>query len=254
MELFFTWFLVFVRTAAFLYFFPLFSGGNVPARLRISLAGMFSILIASSVQNPVDLASFQVVQVVFLIFQEVSIGLYLSMSTRLIFYGIQLAGHFMSTEMGLQTSTLITPADSIPVAIPAAVLNMLAIMLFLSLDIHHMLILTFQRTYDVLPIGGAVLSNPLFDDMTLRAGRLFLLGVQIAAPLIAISFLLNVVLMMLGRAVPQMNIFFESFTIRLMSGLIVFGVSISLASQRIADELRRLPQNLIEAGRLLSGH
>ena len=125
--------------------------------------------------------------------------------------------------MGLQTSTLITPADSIPVAIPAAVLNMLAIMLFLSLDIHHMLILTFQRTYDVLPIGGAVLSNPLFDDMTLRAGRLFLLGVQIAAPLIAISFLLNVVLMMLGRAVPQMNIFFESFTIRLMSGLIVFG-------------------------------
>jgi flagellar biosynthesis protein FliR len=233
MELFFTWFLVFVRTSAFLYFFPLFSGGNVPARLRISLAGMFSILIASSVQNPVDLASFQVVQVVFLIFQEVSIGLYLSMSTRLIFYGIQLAGHFMSTEMGLQTSTLITPADSIPVAIPAAVLNMLAIMLFLSLDIHHMLILTFQRTYDVLPIGGAVLSNPLFDDMTLRAGRL---------------------LMMLGRAVPQMNIFFESFTIRLMSGLIVFGVSISLASQRIADELRRLPQNLIEAGRLLSGH
>ena len=181
-------------------------------------------------------------------------GLYLGLSSRIVFYGFQLAGHFVSTEMGLQTSTLVTPADSVPVPIPAAVLNMLALMLFITLDIHHMLFLVFQRTYDVLPIGGGVLQDAIFHDLALRAGRMFQLGVLIAAPSIAVSFLLSIVLMMLGRAVPQMNIFFESFTIRLLSGLIVFGVGIGLASQRIADELRNLPQNLIEAGRLLSGH
>ncbi|MDA1276086.1 MAG: flagellar biosynthetic protein FliR [Verrucomicrobia bacterium] len=253
MDTFFTWFLVFARAGAFLLIFPLFSGGNVPARLRISLAGMLAILVIPGLQSTVDISNYQMWQIILLLFKEISTGLYLGLSTRLVFFGVQLAGHFISTEMGLQTSTLITPADSVPVAIPAAVLNMLAIMLFLSLDIHHMLILTFQRTYELLPIGGGVLSNPVFDDLTVRIGKLFLLGVQIAAPLIAVSFLLSVVLMMLGRAVPQMNIFFESFTIRLLSGLIVFGVSIGLASQRIADELRRLPQNLLEAGRLLSG-
>lgn len=180
-------------------------------------------------------------------------GLYLGLSSRIVFYGFHLAGHFVSTEMGLQTSTLITPADSVPVPIPGAVLNMLAIMLFLSLDIHHMLFLAFQRTFDVLPIGSAVIQNAMFQDLTFRAGRMFQLGVLIAAPSIAISFLISIVLMMLGRAVPQMNIFFESFTIRLLTGLIVFGVAIGLASQRIADELRTLPQNMVEAGRLLSG-
>lgn len=253
MVMFFTWVLVFVRAGAFFLIFPLFSGANVPIRLRVAIAGFLAVLVAPGLNNPVDAPNLQLIQMVVLLIGEVSLGLFLGFICRLAFYGVQLAGHFISTEIGLQTSTIITPTDSVPVDVPAAVLNLLAMMLFLSLDVHHILIIAFQQTYDVLPIGAGRLSDALFYDLTSRVGKIILLGVQIAAPLMAVGFLVSVVLMMLGRAVPQMNIFFESFTIRLLAGMIVFGFSLNLAAQRVSDFLRKIPQDMMDIGKLLGG-
>jgi flagellar biosynthetic protein FliR len=249
----FTWLLVFVRASGLFLIFPLFSAPNVPVRVRLALAGFLGLAVASNLANPVDLASLNLGQTVLLLFKEVSIGIFLGFICRLVFYAVQIGGHFISTEIGLQTSTLITPTDAVPVDVPGAVLNLLAMMLFLSLDVHHTLIIAFQQSYLVLPIGGGGLTDALYHDLTWRVGRVFLLSVQIAAPLIAIGFLLSTILMMLGRAVPQMNIFFESFTIRLLAGMIVFGLSLTLAAQRMADYMRRVPHDVLEVGKLLGG-
>jgi flagellar biosynthetic protein FliR len=247
----FTWILVFARASAFFSIFPLFSGVNVPVRLRVATAGFLALMIAPGLGTPIDPYRLDNWHLVILFFKEVSLGLFLAFICRFVFYAVQLGGHFISTEIGLQTSTIITPTDSVPVDVPAAVLNLLAMMLFLSLDVHHSLLIAFQQSYQILPIGAGILKDALFDDLTLRTARVFMLGVQIAAPLIAVGFLLSTVLMMLGRAVPQMNIFFESFTMRLLAGLTVFGFSLNLAGQRLADYLRKVPQDMLEVGKLL---
>jgi flagellar biosynthetic protein FliR len=251
MQAFFIWVLVFVRASALFLIFPLFSGTNVPARVRVALAGFLAMLVAPTIGSRIDFANLQLVQLIILLFAEITLGLFLGFVCRFVFYAVQLAGHFVSTEIGLQTSTIITPTDSVPVDVPAAVLNLLAMMLFLSLDVHHILLVAFQQTYEVLPFGGGGLSSALFDNITFRISKIFLLAVQIAAPLMAVGFLVSVVLMMLGRAVPQMNIFFESFTIRLLAGMIVFGFSLNLAAQRISDFLKKVPQDVLEIGKLL---
>ncbi|MBM3840953.1 MAG: flagellar biosynthetic protein FliR [Verrucomicrobia bacterium] len=250
---FFTWLLVFVRAGALFLIFPLFSGTNVPARVRVALAAILALLVAPGVANPVDPANLQLLQLVVLFLGEITLGLFMGYICRFVFYAVQLAGHFISTEIGLQTSTVITPTDSVPVDVPAAVLNLLAMMLFLSLDMHHIMIMAFQQTYAILPIGGGRLSDALFDNVTLRIGKIFILAVLIAAPLMAIGFLVSVVLMMLGRAVPQMNIFFESFTIRLLAGMVVFGFTLNLTAQHVANFLRKVPQDIFEVGRLVGG-
>lgn len=211
------------------------------------------MMIASTVPNPVDVTRLSLLSLVFLVSHEIIVGLFLGFVSRLIFYCVQLTGHFVSTEIGLQTSTLITPVDSVPVDVPGAVLNLLAMMLFLSLDVHHTLIVAFEQTFQAVPFGSGRLSNALFDDFTVRIAEIIMLSVQMAAPLMAISFLLGVVMMMLGRAVPQMNIFFESFTIRLLAGLVVFGFSLNLMAQRISDFLKRVPQHVLEVGQILGG-
>lgn len=249
---FFTWLLVFVRASAFLMILPLFSIPNVPVRLRVALAGFLGLMVVPGLANPFDVSSLSLIQFVLLLFKEVTLGLMLGYVCRFVFYGVELAGHFISTEIGLQTSTLLMPSG-VTVDVPGAVLNLLAMMLFLSLDMHHQLIIAFQQSYQILPIGGGGLRDALFHDLTLRVGKVFLWSVQVAAPLIAVGFLLTIVLMMLGRAVPQMNIFFESFTMRLLVGLLVFGFSLTLAAQRISDYLRQLPQDVLEMGRLIAG-
>lgn len=250
---FFTWLLVFVRAGALFLIFPLFSGANVPVRIRVALSAILALLVSPGVVNRVDPANLQLLQLVILMLGEITLGLFLGYICRFVFYAVQLAGYFISTEIGLQTSTIITPTDSVPVDVPAAVLNLLAMMLFLSLDVHHILIIAFQKTYEVLPIGGGGLSDALFDHITLRIGKIFILAVLIAAPLIAVGFLVSVVLMTMGRAVPQMNIFFESFTIRLLAGMVVFGFTLNLTARHVANFLQKVPQDVFEVGRLVSG-
>jgi flagellar biosynthetic protein FliR len=81
----------------------------------------------------------------------------------------------------------------------------------------------------------------------------FLVGVQIAAPIIASSFLALVLLGFLGRLVPQMNVFAENFSLRIVTGMAVFGLTIEISAQHIINALHRLPEDMLRIARLLHG-
>ena len=138
-----------------------------------------------------------------------------------------------------------------PTEIPAVMLQMLAISLMITLDMHYTLLVGFQQSYHLLPIGGGILSDRLFDDVTLMASRTFLVGVKIASPIIAVGIVVNILLCMLARAVPQMNVFMESFGIRLLIGIMLMGSVINMAALEIANYLHQLPDDFVTVVRLL---
>jgi flagellar biosynthetic protein FliR len=92
---------------------------------------------------------------------------------------------------------------------------------------------------------------PLLEDMVRRTGQVFVLGLLMSAPVIAVSFLINLVFSILGRAVPQMNIFIESFSFRILAGLIVIGMTLNLMAEHIINYLNRLPDDLVLVARIL---
>jgi len=137
-------------------------------------------------------------------------------------------------------------------AVPAAVLYYLGIVLWLGLDLHHWLLAAFQRSYELLPVGGAALQEGVLVEVLNRCTQLFGIALQIAAPLIAVSFIISLVFSVLGRAVPQMNVFSESFAIKILAGLSVFGLTCHLMGQHIANYLSRVPQDVLLVARLLA--
>jgi flagellar biosynthetic protein FliR len=134
---------------------------------------------------------------------------------------------------------------------PGLVLFFLGAMIFLTLDLHQWILLALQRSYQMLPIGGAHLRPPLFSDFVGRTSQLFVVGLLMAAPIIAVSFLINLVFSVIGRAVPQMNVFVESFSFRALAGLMVFGLTLNLMAQHITNYLRRLPEDFVRVAQLL---
>ncbi|MGA2246176.1 MAG: flagellar biosynthetic protein FliR, partial [Verrucomicrobiota bacterium] len=130
---------------------------------------------------------------------------------------------------------------------------LLAIITMLSLDLHHGLLLGFARSFDVLPLGGGHLSTSLFEVVVARTGQIFVVALQIAAPVMAVSFCITVFFAIMSRAVPQMNVFAESFGIRIAGGLIVMGFTLQITAQYIANYLERLPEDLIGFAQLLGG-
>lgn len=250
---FLTWFMIFVRAGAMLSIFPIFSATAMPIRIRIALAAFLAMLSLPGVPLPPGFLDVSIMTFAGYVAQEVFYGLILGFVCRLIMFAMALAGHFVGTELGLQLSSFIAPGESQPTTTPSVMLQMMAVMLMLALDIHFELLMGFQQTYNALPIGGGQLSNPLFETMSTLCGRTFVLALRIAAPIMAVGIVVNLLMMVLARTIPQMNVFVESFSVRIIVGVSLFGFTLSLAAKEISNYLRKLPEDFAVVTRLLGG-
>jgi flagellar biosynthetic protein FliR len=135
--------------------------------------------------------------------------------------------------------------------VPGTILFFLAAVVMLTLDLHHWVLVGFERTYSVLPIGGAHLNAELFNILLAQTGKIFVVALEIAAPVLAVSFVVTVVFGVLSRAVPQMNVFVLSFSFRIVGGLVVFGFTLQLAAQHVINYLNRLPDDMLNLAQLI---
>jgi flagellar biosynthetic protein FliR len=247
-----TWFLVFTRVGAMLAVLPMFSTQMIPVQLRIALGALVALLVTPMLPTvPADGISIWLL--VKLMFMEVSMGLLLGFVCRIVFYALEIAGGFIATEMGITLPSEFNQLVSGVTMAPGLILYWIAMMTMLSLDLHHWMIVGFQKSYALVPFGGAHLSEALLVDVVSRTGKVFVIALQIAAPVMAVSFLVTLVFAVLGRAVPQMNVFSESFPVRTLLGLISFGLTCTFMGQHIANYLRRLPEDMLNVARLAGG-
>ena len=130
---------------------------------------------------------------------------------------------------------------------------MITVMLMFSLDIHFELLMGFQQSYNVLAIGGGHLSNALFKEITGLCAKTFVVALRIAAPVIAVGIVVNLLMMVLGRTIPEVNVFIMSFSIRILVGVFLFGFTLSLAAREISNYLKQLPDDFVGVTRLLAG-
>ena len=248
----YNWLFVFLRISAFLLALPFFTMANFPVMLRVALGALAGLLLAPMLPpfaaNQLDFFS-----LVGAMFQEVCVGLLLGFLSRLIFLTVELAGVIIGTEMGLNMAAILDPVSGQSEQVPSTILSYLAALVMLTLNLHHWMLLGFERTYAVLPIGSAHLNAALFEVFVARTSEVFLVALQISAPVLAVSFVVTVVFALLGRAVPQMNVFGESFGFRIVVGLIVFGFTLPIAAQYVQNYLNRLPDDLLAVAQMLGG-
>ena len=250
MELdFYNWMLVFLRVSAFLLVLPFFSAANFPARMRVALGALVALLLAPTLP-PFALGRLSFFSVIGLMFQETGIGLLLGYVARMVFYAADLAGNIISTELGLNMGAILNPLTHESSQVPGTILFFLAAVVMLSLDLHHWMLLGFERTYAVLPMGAAHLNGGLFDTVLNHTSRIFVVALQISAPALAVSFVVTLVFSVLSRAVPQMNVFILSFSFRIAGGLAVFGFTLQLTAQHVTNYLNRLPDDLLNLAQL----
>jgi flagellar biosynthetic protein FliR len=249
---FYNWMLVFLRFGAFLFVLPFFSMADFPVTMRVALGALGALLIAP-VLPPFPLDNLDFTSLLGVMWQEVSVGLLLGFVARMVFYAVDIAGSFISTEMGLNTAAILDPVGGGSSQVAGTILVFLATVVMLTLNLHHWMLLGFERSYEVLPMGSAHLSNALFQDIVSRTSNVFMLALQISAPIIAVSFVITLVFSVLSRAVPQMNVFVEMFSFRIVGGLIVLGFTLQLSSQYVINYLNRLPDDLLNVAQMLGG-
>ena len=253
MELnYYNWLLVFLRISAFLLVLPFFSMTNFPATMRVAVGALAALLLAPLLP-PFALDRLDWITLFGVMIREVCVGLLLGFVSRMIFYAVDLAGSVIATEMGLNMAATFDPLNGQNSQMPGTILFFLAAVVMLTLNLHHWMLLGFEQTYTVLPMGGAHLNGALFETFVRLTSNIFVVALQISAPVIAVSFVVTIVFGILSRAVPQMNVFAESFGFRIVGGLVVFGFTLQLAAQHVSNYLNRLPDDLLAVAQMLGG-
>ncbi len=232
------WVLVFLRTGAFFMGIPLFAGKMIPVKIRVAFGLILSLLI-----NPIVPANLEIVDhfvgAIILSINEICIGLLLGMVVRMVFFAIELAGHLISYEIGLMASNSVNPLLGSTDSTITTLLYYFSLLVFFIMGIHYDVLKAFVLSFELLPIGSFFLSaNPTVEFVN-EVTHVFVLGTLIAAPFIALNFLINISFAVLGKAVPKMNVFMTSFAIRILSGLILLVSSILLITSYIVDNSRR---------------
>ncbi len=232
------WVLVFLRTGAFFLGIPLFAGKLIPVKVRTAFGLLFSILI-----NPLVPANLQLADhfagAILLSLNEICIGLLLAMTVRMIFFAVELAGHLISYEIGLMASNSVNPLLGSTDSTITTLLYYFSLLIFFVAGIHYDVLKAFILSFEILPIGSYFLSANPMVEYAREVSNVFVIGTLIAAPFIALNFMINISFAVLGKAVPKMNVFMTSFSIRILSGLVLLVSSILLITSYILDGSKR---------------
>jgi len=136
----------------------------------------------------------------------------------------------------------VTRNESSPVT---TALSYLGIVIFFASGSHHLMLVAFQRSFDLVPAAAGSFDPRVADIVVRESGRIFLLAVQMAAPLVAINFLINFSLALLSRAAPAINAFVLSIPIQIFAGLTVLSLVIGLTAQYVLGALGGIPELML---------
>lgn len=208
----------FVRILALISTAPIFGESRVPRHVKVGLAALLSIAIGPTLGA---LPTVPVVSLpgIWIIGQQVLIGVAMGFSMRLVFTAVQAAGEYIGLQMGLSFASFFDPTSGGQTMVLARLLNTLAMLIFLGFDMHLMVIATLAESFHILPIANAPLAANGWLLLVLSASQIFSAGLMLALPLVSILLTINLAMGILNRASPQLSIFSIGFPITLLAGV-----------------------------------
>lgn len=213
--------LILTRLSAFFLVLPVFSWRAVPMRMRVATALLLSVFFA--IWNPltITLQNTTTVYITVLLLQEATYGLALGVIAQTLFSVVRCAARIIERQMGMAMAEVYDPLTGERLQPLGGILEMIFILLFLSANGHHLLLLALARSYETFPIG-TVPSVAVLAGGTVEAGSImFTASLRLAAPILAAFMVMLVVLAILARVVPEMNILFISMPVRVGLGLML---------------------------------
>jgi len=204
---------------------PPFNNAGLTMRVRLLLGLAITIAIAPALpaSPPVQAASGLGLLI---IAQQMIIGLAMGFSMRLVFTAIDLAGTMISTQMGLGFATAYDPLNTSNTPVVSEFIGLLALLMFMTINGHLMVISTLVQSFTVLPIGELP-GNASWLNIANAGGLIFSAGVLLALPVVVALLIANIALGVLGRVAPQLNLMAIGFPITLVLGLAALYISMS---------------------------
>lgn len=222
---FFSFLIILVRISSFFINTPIFGGAGVPQLVKIALAALVSAMVLL-VNGPVSIEiPGTVTGLMVLIAGEIAFGLTLGYAVSLVFAGVQLGGMLIGYQMGFAVANVLDPVSNDQVSIVGQFLFLFAMLYFLAIDAHHILLKGLSDSFLLAPAGSFAVNQESVSWIVRIFSHMFWLGLKISLPVVGAIFLVDVAMGIIAKTVPQMNVFIVGLPLKSLLGMLILALA-----------------------------
>jgi flagellar biosynthetic protein FliR len=242
--------LVLIRVSAFVVSWPVFSVYSVPNQAKILLALILSVLMFPVIEQ----AGLQAHghankfsdEIIWLAAKEAMVGLCMGFVTRSFFFAMSIGGNLTSTYLGLASGQMFNPTLGTQSTTIEQFYLCSATLIFLALNGHHVFLKGLADSFTLVPLSMDGIHLGVFKETTVFVKDVVVAGIQISAPIMVSIFLLNILMGILGRTVPQINVLVTSMPVNVMAGLFVMILTIPVLTPESEGLMRLMADHLFK--------
>ncbi|MEN8908250.1 MAG: flagellar biosynthetic protein FliR [Clostridiales bacterium] len=213
--------MVFVRMTGIFVIAPIFGRKNIPSYYKIGFAFFLSLIAINFVEISQIEKVTTLLEFSFIIMSEFIVGIIIGFIAYLVFSAIYLAGQLIDMQIGFGVVNVLDPMSNIQIPITANFYMIIATLIFLGFDGHHILINAVFESYKYIPLGSLNANAKLIDDLLVTFGTSFSMGFKIAAPITAAVMITDVALGIMSKTMPQLNIFMVGMPLKIIMGIFI---------------------------------
>ncbi len=241
----FIWILL--RTTGVLITAPVFGAKYIPAIVKVTISlvlGYMLYPIVPSATPPNSPASF-----ILCAASEILLGLVIGFCGNIIMAAIETAGHIADIEIGFGMANVVDPQYGQSSPVLGTFKYLLILLVFLSIDGHHLFIRALYQSFDLVPAGAAYIPRAWTQVGLSAAGGIFKTAIILSCPVWASALIVDFALGAIARTVPQMNLFVIGMPIKTLVGLGIISASVMFYgafTEQITMSMKALLQTLLE--------
>lgn len=232
--------LIFARIGAIVMLIPGIGESFIPARIRLSMAFVMTLALYPVLSPGVPVEPSTVAELAGAVIKEALIGLMISGVLRIFMNVLAVTGELVSIQTTLSFAQTANPTQATPSTTLGTFLGLLALVLMMATNLHHMFIAAIVRSYSLFPFHRDV---PLGDAGQLAiqtVGKSFALGLQLSAPVMVFAFIFNIATGLVNRVMPQFQVFFVVSPLLMLTSLSIFALSLGVIGMVFIDRYREL--------------
>ncbi len=236
--------LIFLRIFGMVVVAPIFRNRNVPYIVKIGFIFLLSNILITRMTTLSPIGIENSLLFAFIMAKELFLGAVIGFSAYLVFSVLLMVGQFIDMQIGFSMVSVFDPMNRTQLTITANFYYYVLILIALVSNLHHFLLRALLDSFELIPIGTVIINTDVGNNFVYYMTRYFELTLSFAAPIVFVTLITNVVLGILARVVPSLNMFVIGFPLKIFFGLSTILVMITAFSS-LGDTLMTDSQKLI---------
>lgn len=217
-------FLMACRLAGIFLMSPIFGFASLPTQVRVIFVLLLAVVVTAPAGVPVPPQGLDLGGLVLLSAVACLQGALIGAALRAAISAFGFGGQLVDFQMGLSAAAVLNPATQLQSSLISTLMEMLGALLFLAMDMHHVLIRGLAEAFRAMPAVQP--SSSLLQGVIDQSSLLFVYGLALVMPIVVGLFLVDVTIAVISRSMPQINIYFVALPIKGFAGLALFAMSL----------------------------